>query len=76
MPPKVKDETLALHDLPDDPVEIAEEPLEETATVSTPAPKQRTKIYIFPDIDGGGPSVKIEATSIEEAQELLRKGHA
>ena len=34
---------------------------------------KRTKRYTFPDIDGGGPSVTIEATSIEEATALFRK---
>ena len=36
----------------------------------------RTRPYIFPDIDGGGPAVTIEATSLEEATELFKKGQA
>jgi hypothetical protein len=42
----------------------------------TPQPAKRTKQYTFPDIDGGGPSVTIEATSIEEATALYQKGQA
>ena len=61
------------HDLPDDPVIIEDETPE---PVQEPKAAKRTRIYIFPDIDGDGPAVKIEATSIEEATALFQKGHA
>lgn len=57
-----------------------EEPITTAESVEiiaeTPKPARRMKTYIFPDIDGGGPSVTIEATSIEEATALFRKGQA
>lgn len=46
-----------------------------TTPTSTPAPKKK-RIYTFPDIDGGGPAVTIEATSLQEATELFKKGQA
>jgi hypothetical protein len=49
---------------------------------STDTPKSetptlvRTRQYTFPDIVGGGQPTVIEATSLDEATELFKKGQA
>jgi hypothetical protein len=41
---------------------------------STQAPKKALKRkYIIPDIENGGPSVTVEATSLDEALALAKK---
>ena len=47
----------------------------------SPKPSETPKLirkrpYTFPDIVGGGPAVVVEATSLEEAIELYKKGQA
>lgn len=49
----------------------------DTPTKPTEAPKLiRKRPYTFPDIEGGGQPVVIEATSLHEATELFKKGQA
>lgn len=52
--------------------QVQEEPIEkvEAEMAAKPSKKPLLKKYTFPDIDHGGPSVTIEATSIEEATTL------
>lgn len=54
-------------------------PIETTQSPAQHSPKpgrKRTKIYTFPDIEGGGPAVTVEAASLKEATELFMKGQA